>query len=79
MELIATTRPEPVAYAYGAALRNGGRALRCGLLFIKRGNTRKTLVLRDPDTKQRIRVRLPKAAVGNKKHLRFSRELLEVV
>lgn len=79
MELIATSRPTPVAYAYGASLKQEGRFLRCGLLFIKKGNTRRTLVLRDPDTKQRFRVKLPKEAVHNRKHLRFSKETLEVI
>ncbi|WP_019008984.1 hypothetical protein [Deinococcus aquatilis] len=79
MELIATTRPEPVAFAYGASLKQEGRFLQCGWLLVKKGNTRKTLILRDPDTKQRYRVKLPKAAVGNSRNLRFSKEPLEVV
>lgn len=80
MELIAITRPEPVAYAYGAYLINEGRHLRCGLLFVQRGNKRRTVTLRCPDTKQRFRVRLPKLACsGLSKHLRFSRETLEVI
>ncbi|MFC6591673.1 hypothetical protein ACFP81_06385 [Deinococcus lacus] len=77
MELIATTRPEPVAYAYGAYLHGGH--LRCGLLFVRKGNTKKTVTLRDPETKQRYRVRLPREAINAPRHLRFSREELEVL
>ncbi len=80
MELIALTRPESAAYAYGAYLINGGTHLRCGLLFVQRGNRRRTVTLFCPDTKTRIRVRLPKlASSGLNKHLRFSRETLEVI
>lgn len=80
MELIATTRPEPVAYAYGAYLINGGTRLRCGLLFVRRGNRARTVTLKCPDTKQRIRVRLPALACQSlSKPLRFSRETLEVI
>lgn len=77
MELIATTRPEPVAYAYGAYVH--GSVLRCGLLYVLKGNKKKTVTLRDPDTKQRYRVRLPREAIGNTRHLRFSREELELL
>lgn len=79
MELIATTRHGAVAYAYGAYLSHGGTRLRCGLLFVQRGNTRRTVTLRCPDTKQRIRVQLPPEAIGSKGHCRFSRHELEVL
>lgn len=79
MELIATTRPGPVAYAYGAYLTEGGTRLRCGLLFVDRGNPRRVVTFRCPETKQRIRVRLPKEAIQARGRLRFSRETLEVL
>ncbi|BDP42926.1 hypothetical protein DAETH_28950 [Deinococcus aetherius] len=70
MELIATSRREgqPVACAYGAALEEEGRALRCELLFVMRGQTRRTLVFRCPTTKERVRVRLPKKLLGARRH-----------
>ena len=79
MELIATTRPEPVALAYGAYLIDGGTRLRCGLLFVQRGNTRRVVTLRQPGTNTRIRVRLPDQGVNNARHARFNRETLEVI
>ncbi len=78
MELIATTRP-PVACGYGAYLIKGGTRLRCGLLFVRKGTRQTTLTFRDPDTKQRIRVRLPKEAVNAKGHAKFDRIELEVL
>ena len=79
MELIATTRPEPVAFAYGAYLHNGGTHLRCGLLFVQRDHPAEVITLECPTTKKRIRVRLPKEAVNAVRNARFSRETLEVV
>ena len=79
MELIATTRPEAVALAYGAYLTPDGTRLRCGLLFVKRGNTRKIVVFRCLETNTRIRVRLPSEAFKPARNLRFSREELEVI
>lgn len=81
MELISTSRREkqPMALAYGAYLIDGGKRLRCGLLFVQRGNTRRSLTFRCPDTKQKIRVRLPALAINAKAHCRFSRLELEVV
>lgn len=81
MELIATSRRDgaPVACAYGAALVDGGRSLRCGLLFVMRGQKRRALTLKDPQTKTTYRVRLPKLLTGQKKHARVSRIQLEVV
>lgn len=81
MELIATSRREgaPVACAYGAALADGGRTLRCGLLFVMRGQKRRVLTLKDPQTKTRYRVRLPKELLGQKGHARVSRIQLEVL
>lgn len=79
MELIATTRPESVAYAYGASLSEDGSLLTCELLFVQKGNTRRAVTFRCPATKQRIHVRLPKEAHQPKRHLRFSDEDLEVI
>ncbi|TDE86008.1 hypothetical protein [Deinococcus sp. S9] len=81
MELIATSRREgaPVACAYGASLAEGGRTLRCGLLFVMRGQKRRVLTLKDPQTKTTYRVRLPKLLVGQKRHARVSRIQLEVL
>lgn len=81
MELIATRRRPglgAVAYAYGAALIDGGRTLRCGLLFVQRGTAR-TLVLQDPQTKTTYRVKLPVFLVRQKRHARVSRFKLEVL
>ncbi|WP_295814533.1 hypothetical protein [uncultured Deinococcus sp.] len=79
MELIATTRPASVAYAYGASLSEDGSLLTCGLLFVEKGNTRRRITLRCPVTKQRIRVQLPPEAIRPARHLRFSNEDLEVI
>lgn len=76
MQLIATG-PNPVAYAYGAYQH--GERLRCGLLFVQRGCPEPVLTLQDPVTKQEFRVRLPKEAVNSGRHLRFSREELEIL
>lgn len=76
MQLTATG-PHPVAYAYGAYQH--GSVLRCGLLFVQRGNPEPVVTLQCPDTKQEFRVRLPKEAVNSSKHLRFSREELEIL
>lgn len=78
MELIATTRPA-VAYALGAYLINGGKRLRCDTLLVKAGNTRASVILRDPETKLRIRVRLPEGCQNLKGHARFLKETLEVI
>lgn len=78
MELIATTRP-PVAYAYGAYPVQDGARLRCGLLFVKAGSQHRTLTLRDPESKQRFRVRLPDTAIKAKGTARFTRLELEVI
>ena len=81
MELIATSRQdgEPVAFAYGAVPINGGRALMCGLLFVRRGCEQSVLNFRDPQTKSRYRVRLPKELLRQKGHARVLRVDLEVV
>ena len=68
-----------MACAYGASLADGGRTLRCGLLFVMRGQKRRVLTLKDPQTKTRYRVRLPKLLVGQKRHARVSRIQLEVL
>lgn len=81
MELIATRRRKgtgAVAYAYGAALIDGGRTLRCGLLFVQRGTAR-TIVLQDPQTKTKYRVRLPDDLTRQARHARVSRFKLEVL
>lgn len=78
MELIATG-PEPVAYAYGAYLIDEGKRLRCGLLFVRKGNAQETLTLECPATQQQIRVRLPAQAVNPAGHARFRKETLEVL
>ena len=80
MELIATLRRDraAVACAYGASLTQEGRFLRCGLLFVMRGTAR-TVVLKDPQTKKKYRVRLPAYLTRQKKHARVSRIKLEVV
>lgn len=81
MELIATRRRKgsgAVAYAYGAALIEGGRTLRCGLLFVQRGTAR-TIVLQDPQTKTKYRVKLPLFLTRQRKHARVSRFKLEVL
>lgn len=78
MELIAATRPK-VAYAYGASLNAEGTRLRCGLLFVLKGNTRKVVTLLNPETKERIRVRLPDKALKPKGHARFTKVELEVI
>lgn len=79
MELIATTRPESVAYAYGASLSEDGSLLTCGELYILKGNTRRRVTLRCPATKQRIHVQLPKEAHQPRRSLRFYDETLEVI
>lgn len=81
MELIATRRRKgvgAVAYAYGAALIDGGRTLRCGLLFVQRGTAR-TLTFQDPQTKNTYRVRLPDSLTRQARHARVSRFTLEVL
>ncbi|AWN24003.1 hypothetical protein DKM44_12815 [Deinococcus irradiatisoli] len=81
MELIATSRRDgqPVAYAYGAVEINSGRALRCGLLFVFRGQQKAQIKLREVGTNKRYRVRLPKEALGAKGHARVLRIDLEVI
>jgi hypothetical protein len=81
MILLATSRREgaPVACAYGAAPDEEGRIVTCGLLFLMRGQTRQTLVLRDPASKNRYRVRLPKTLLGQKGHARVLNIDLEVI
>lgn len=76
MELVAAG-PEPVAYAYGAYL-HGGR-LRCGLLFVRRGQPDEPVTLRCPTTTQEFRVRLPKDAIQARRDVRFTKETLEVL
>lgn len=78
MELISATRPV-VACIYGASLTKQGTRLRCGLLFVQAGNKRATLTFRNPETKERVRVRLPDSAVGAAGRTRFSRLELEIV
>lgn len=81
MELLATVRREkqPVACAYGASLSSDGARLSCGLLFVMRGQKTKTLILRCPTTKERLRVRLPKALLRAKGHARALNITLEVI
>lgn len=74
----ATTRPS-VACAFGAYLVDEGTRLRCGLLLVNKNNTHKIVTLKNLDTKERIRVRLPEKAVGQKGVVRFSKEVLEVL
>ncbi|EYB67415.1 hypothetical protein DEIPH_ctg041orf0011 [Deinococcus phoenicis] len=44
-----------------------------------RGQKSRTFTMRDPDTKTRHRVRLPKELLGQKGHARISRVTLEVL
>lgn len=78
MELIATTRPEPVAYAYGAVLNDEDGSLGCGILVVMEGHSGRVVTLRCPHTKQRFRVRLPPAPPGEG-HVPYLNELLEVL
>lgn len=74
----ATTRPS-VACAFGAYLVDGGTRLRCHLLLVNKGTTHKAVTLKNLETKERIRVRLPEKAIGQKGIARFSKEVLEVL
>ncbi|OWL96524.1 hypothetical protein CBQ26_09105 [Deinococcus indicus] len=81
MELIATSRRErqPVACAYGASLSDDGTRLHCELLFVMRGQTTRNILLRCPQTKTRLRVRLPKSFLRAKGHARVLNIPLEVL
>lgn len=66
MRLVSLAKREgqTIVEAFGAAYH--GRAVLVDLLFVRRAVTNKTLVLRNPASKQRIKVRLPDAALNLK-------------
>ena len=68
-----------MACAYGASLADGGRTLRCGLLFVMRGQKRRVLTLKDPQTKTRYRVRLPREFMGKGSHAVIFNATLEAL